>query len=86
MPESPFSLNYRSKPIIVEEGFINDQRVFKITFCDGTKPLMLTVGTNQTGNRFWVSVPPKRMQEACEIGPLIARYFRDKKNRENGSA
>jgi len=86
MPESPFSLDYRSKPIMVEEDYINDNRVFKINFSDGTKPLMLTVGTNQKGDRFWVSVPPKRMQEAGEIGPMIARYFRDKKNREKGSA
>ncbi|OKS88709.1 hypothetical protein RG47T_4187 [Mucilaginibacter polytrichastri] len=31
--------------------------------------------------RFWTSLPEGRQVEAEKVGPLIARYFKNKKNK-----
>ncbi|MDQ8051901.1 MAG: hypothetical protein REI78_02695 [Pedobacter sp.] len=75
-----FQIDYKEHALEVTESKLGSQRIFHIRFPDGKKMLVLTVGESKEGVKFWTSVPPNRLSEAKEIGPIIARYFRDKKN------
>lgn len=74
-----FQITHEGKTLEVTEARLGTQRIFYVSFPDGLKTLVLTVGETKDGKKFWTSVPPKRLAEAKEIGLLIARYFRDKK-------
>jgi hypothetical protein len=76
-----FQIEYKGKTLQVNESKLGTQRIFHVQFPDGLKTLVLTVGESKNGEKFWTSVPPKRLAEAKEIGPLIAHYFKDKKNK-----
>lgn len=76
-----FQIIHHGKTLEVTESKLSTQRIFHVSFPDGIKTLVLTVGESKDGGKFWTSVPPKRLPEAREIGPLIAHYFKDKKNR-----
>lgn len=74
-----FQIEHKGQILVVTESKIGTQRIFYIKFPDGLRTLVLTVGTNKEGVKFWTSVPPKRLAEAKEIGPVIAHYFKDLK-------
>ncbi len=74
-----FQINHKGNTLSVTESKLGTQRIFHVQFPDGLKTLVLTVGESKEGIKFWTSVPPKRLAEAKEIGPLIAHYFKDKK-------
>ena len=74
-----FQLLHNGKTLEVNESNLGSQRIFHVKFPDGLKTLVLTVGESKEGVKFWTSVPPNRQNEAKEIGPLIAHYFRAKK-------
>ena len=76
---SEFQIVYKEQTLMVTESKVGTQRIFYVKFPDGLKTLVLTVGTNKEGVKFWTSVPPKRLAEAKEIGPLIAHHFRNLK-------
>jgi hypothetical protein len=76
-----FQIYYKGKTLEITESKLGSQRIFHVSFSDGLKTLVLTVGESKDGVKFWTSVPPKRLEEAKEIGPLIAHYFKDKKNK-----
>ena len=76
-----FQVEHKGKTLEVTESKLGSQRIFHVRFPDGQKTLVLTVGESKDGGKFWTSVPPKRLAEAKEIGPLIARYFKEKKNK-----
>jgi hypothetical protein len=76
-----FQITHQGKTLEVTESRLGSQRIFHVSFPDAIKTLVLTVGETRDGKKFWTSVPPKRLAEAKEIGPLIAYYFKDKKNR-----
>jgi hypothetical protein len=76
-----FQIEHKAKVLAVTESKLGSQRIFHVKFPDGLKTLVLTVGESKDGVKFWTSVPPKRLAEAKEIGPLIAHYFKDKKNK-----
>lgn len=74
-----FQVEHKGKTLEVTESKLGSQRIFHVRFPDGLKTLVLTVGQSKEGVKFWTSVPPNRLAEAKEIGPLIAHYFKDKK-------
>ena len=74
-----FEVNYEGKAVRVSEHYISERRVFHVDLPMRGKPLILTVAEGPQG-RFWTSVPQGRQEEAEKIGPLIAWYFKNKKN------
>jgi hypothetical protein len=74
-----FQIEHKGQILNVTESKMGTQRIFHVKFSDGLKTLVLTVGTNKNGEKFWTSVPPKRLTEAKEIGPVIAHYFKNLK-------
>ncbi|RZK13149.1 MAG: hypothetical protein EOO46_00530 [Flavobacterium sp.] len=76
---SEFKIEHQGQLLRVTESKIDTQRIFHVRFPDGLKTLVLTVGVNKEGVKFWTSVPPKRLTEAKEIGPVIAHYFKNLK-------
>lgn len=74
-----FQIQHRGKTLEVTESWLGTQRIFHVSFPGGIKTLVLTVGESKEGVKFRTSLPPQRLAEAKEIGPLIAHYFKDKK-------
>lgn len=72
---SEFQIVYKEQTLIVTERKVGTQRIFHVKFPYGLK-ILLTVGTNNEGEKFWTSEPTNRLAEAKEIGPIIAHYFR----------
>jgi hypothetical protein len=75
-----FEIDYEGKAIRVSEHYIREQRVFHVDLPLRGKALILTVTEGPKG-RFWTSVPQGRQAEAEKVGPLIAWYFKNKKNK-----
>lgn len=76
---SEFQIEHNRQLLMVTESKIDTQRIFHVRFPNGLKTLVLTIGVNNKGVKFWTSVPPDRLVEAKEIGPVIAEYFRNLK-------
>ena len=81
--QPPFEILYEGIPAEVREHYIEDMRVFHITFTDQRKPLVITVAEAPGGKKWWTSVPQGRQTEAEQVGKLIAIYIRAK--RKEGS-
>lgn len=75
-----FEIEYEGKPVRVSEHYIDEQRVFHVDLPLRGKALILTIAEGPQG-RFWTSVPQGRQAEAEKVGPLIAWYFKNKKNK-----
>lgn len=75
-----FEIKYEGKAVRVSEHNIAEQRVFHVDLPLHGKALILTVTEGPKG-RFWTSLPEGRQVEAEKVGPLIARYFKNKKNK-----
>jgi hypothetical protein len=75
---SLFDLEYKGKPVHVQKATIQNQVVFRITFEDNTKPLVIGRITNYEGQKVWSSFPEGRLKEAQEIGALIIALYRSK--------
>jgi hypothetical protein len=75
-----FKIDYEGKAVNVSEHYIGEQRIFHVDLPLSGKGLVLTVTEGPQG-RFWTSVPEGRQAEAEKVGPLIARYFKNKKNK-----
>ena len=77
--EPPFHLELGGSWIKVSEHELQGKRVFHVTFNDGRKPLVLSVGIDFRGDKFWTAIPPGRSDEVNQIGKLIADHIRSKK-------
>lgn len=75
-----FEVEYEGKAVRVSEHYIGEQRVFHVGLPLRGKALILTVADGPKG-KFWTSVPQGRQAEAEKVGPLIAWYFKNKKNK-----
>lgn len=75
-----FEIDYEGKAVRVSEHYIGEQRVFHVDLPLRGKALILTVTEGPKG-KFWTSVPQGRQAEAEKVGPLIAWYFKNKKNK-----
>ncbi|MEZ2339225.1 hypothetical protein AB6735_26510 [Mucilaginibacter sp. RCC_168] len=75
-----FEIIVEDKAVRVSEHYIGEQRVFYVDLPLQGKPLILTVTEGPKG-RFWTSVPQGRQADAEKVGPLIAWYFKNKKNK-----
>ncbi|QEM03097.1 hypothetical protein DIU31_006020 [Mucilaginibacter rubeus] len=75
----PFTIEFKGQSLTVSEHYIGEERIFRILFEDKRKPLTLAVGINSQKQKFWTSIPQGRQEEAGEIGPLIAWYYKEKK-------
>lgn len=73
-----FDLDYKETVIHVQKATIQGQVVFRITFEDNTKPLVIGRITNYEGQKVWSSFPEGRLKEAQEIGALIIALYRSK--------
>ena len=80
--EAPFHLEMDGSWVGVSEHELEGKRVFHVKFNDGRKPLILSVGIDFRGDKFWTAIPPGRNDEVKQIGKLIAEYIRGKKNKE----
>lgn len=74
-----FELQYRNQRIQLQQVTIQQQVVFRITFSDNTKPLVIGRIWNFHEQKVWTSFPEGRLKEAQEIGPMIVSYFLAKK-------
>jgi len=79
--EPSFEIEFEGMPVNVSEHYVEDTRVFHISFSDKRKPLVITVADGPGNKRWWTSVPEGRQAEAEKVGPLIAWYFKNKKNK-----
>lgn len=77
--EPPFDLELEGNWVRVSEHELEGKRVFHVTFNDARKPLVLTVGVDFRGDKFWTAIPPLRNVEANKIGKLIAVHIRAKR-------
>lgn len=75
-----FEVEVEGKPVRVSEHYIGERRVFHVNLPLRGKPLILTVAEGPRG-RFWTSIPEGRQADAEKVGPLIAWYFKNKKNK-----
>ena len=75
-----FEIEYDGKAVRVSEHYIGERRVFHVDLPLRGKPLVLTVAEGPKG-KFWTSVPQGRQEDAEKVGPLIAWYFKNKKNK-----
>ena len=75
-----FEVEYEGKAVRVSEHYIGERRVFHVDLPLRGKGLVLAVTEGPQG-RFWTSVPEGRQAEAEKVGPLIAWYFKNKKNK-----
>ena len=75
-----FEIDYEGKAVRVSEHYIGEQRVFHVDLPLRGKALILTVTEGPKG-KFWTSVPQGRQAEAEKVGPLIAWYYKNKKNK-----
>jgi len=75
----PFTVDFQGQSLTVSEHYIGEERIFRVLFQDKRKPLTLTVALNSQKQKFWTSVPQGRQGEAETIGPLIAWYYKNKK-------
>jgi hypothetical protein len=78
--QQPFEIEYEGKMLRVSEHYVGERRVFHVDLPLRGKALILTVTEGPKG-RFWTSVPEGRQAEAEKVGPLIAWYFKNKKNK-----
>jgi hypothetical protein len=77
--DAAFEIDYQGTIAKVSEHYIGEERIFRVGFPDGRKTLILTVALDRDKRKFWTSLPQGRQQEASEIGPLIAMYFKNNK-------
>jgi hypothetical protein len=77
--EAPFDIEYEGSPARVSEHELQEMRIFRITFTNPRKPLVITVAEKPGGKKWWTSVPQGRQKEAEEVGRLIADYIRAKR-------
>lgn len=75
-----FEIEVEGKAVRVSEHYIGERRVFHVDLPLRGKPLILTVTEGPRG-RFWTSIPEGRQADAERVGPLIAWYFKNKKNK-----
>jgi hypothetical protein len=75
-----FEIDVEGKTVRVSEHYIGERRVFHVDLPLRGKPLILTVTEGPKG-RFWTSIPEGRQADAEKVGPLIAWYFKNKKNK-----
>jgi len=75
-----FEIEIEGKAVRVSEHYIGERRVFHVDLPLRGKPLILTVTEGPKG-RFWTSIPEGRQADAEKVGPLIAWYFKNKKNK-----
>jgi len=79
--EGPYTINYCDYVLHVSEAVIKGTRVFHVEFSINVKPVNLVVVDNGKGFKFWTTIPEGRQAIADEIGPVIGRYYYDKKNK-----
>ncbi|TFF39201.1 hypothetical protein [Mucilaginibacter psychrotolerans] len=77
----PYTIAYDGYVLTVREAYIKGRRIFNVQFSIRIKPINLTVVDNGKGFKFWTSIPEGRQAIADEIGPVIGRYYHDKKNK-----
>lgn len=77
--EHPFHLELEGSSVKVSEHELEGKRVFHVHFNDGRKPMVLAVGVDFRGDKFWTAIPPGRSDEVAKIGKLIADHIRSKK-------
>lgn len=75
-----FEIDIEGKAVRVSEHYIGERRVFHVDLPLRGKPLILTVTEGPKG-RFWTSIPEGRQADAEKVGPLIAWYFKNRKNK-----
>ena len=78
--QAVFEIEYEGKAVRVSEHYIGEELGVKGYRPVRGKALILTVTEGPKG-RFWTSVPQGRQTEAEKVGPLIAWYFKNKKNK-----
>jgi hypothetical protein len=79
--EGPYKLQYDGYELYVTEAIIEGTRVFHVEFSNHIKAVNLIVVDNGKGFKFWTTVPQGRQAIADEIGPVIGRYYYDKKKK-----
>ena len=79
--KGPYTIDYDGYVLTVREAIIEGRRIFNVRFSINVKPINLTVVDNGKGFKFWTSIPEGRQAIADEIGPVIGKYYFDKKNK-----
>ena len=69
-------LDYRGLGITASKHLLGSTDLFRITFGDNRKPLVITMAKKESGRDFWTSIPEGRQREAEEIGDLITNHFK----------
>jgi len=60
---------------------LNLQRVvaYHVVFSSKREPIIITAAKHADGAKFWTSIPEGRQKEAEEVGKLINKYLKNKK-------
>lgn len=70
-----FDIEFKNDLLRVTRHLIKDQEVYRISFSDQRKPLVITQASIGKNMRFWTSLPQGRQQEAEQIGTVIEQYL-----------
>lgn len=62
--------------IAVSEHIVNGQQVFRLSFSDNRKPMVIARAKTWNGET-WTSIPQGRQKEAEDFGIEISKHLKD---------
>ena len=71
-----FELTFNDIKLRVQEHKISEQIIFKISFPDRRKPLVITRAQHFEAHDFWTSIPEGKQNEAEEMGTIISNHLK----------
>jgi len=74
--ENMFEIEVQGLKIAVYEHVVNDQQVFRLSFADNRKPLVVARVKTWNGDT-WTSIPQGRQKEAEEFGKEISKHLKE---------
>jgi len=78
--EQQFEISFGGETAQVSEHMLPSGRIFRIVFPQPKiKPLVIAVAVDKLSNKYWVSIPDGRGEEAAAVGKLIADHIRSKR-------
>ncbi len=71
-----FEIEIQGLKIAVYEHIVNGQQVFRLSFADNRKPLVVARAKTWNGD-IWTSIPQGRQKEAEEFGKEISKHLKE---------
>jgi hypothetical protein len=75
-----FEVEFEGLTVAIQVMEIAGRTVFRLTFPDGRKPLIIGRSKVIDGHKVWMSIPEGRQSEALPIGAKIVEHFKKLQN------